>query len=45
MNMHLQPVRDLRAAIDAELRRIEKPQAPIAVLPEGPLCIPYLSRA
>lgn len=39
---HLAPVADLRAAIDAELERIGDPQAPVAVLPEGPLTIPYV---
>ena len=40
---HLTPVRDVRAAIDAELARVGR-DAPIAVLPEGPLTIPYLAR-
>ncbi len=39
---HLQPISDVRAAIDAELARIGR-DAPIAVLPEGPLTIPYLA--
>ena len=39
---HLTPVHDLRAALDAELARIGR-DAPIAVLPEGPLTIPYLT--
>jgi nickel-dependent lactate racemase len=39
---HLTPVHDLRAAIDAELARIGR-DAPIAILPEGPLTIPYLA--
>jgi nickel-dependent lactate racemase len=38
---HLMPVRDLRGAIDAELEKIGK-DAPIAILPEGPMTIPYL---
>lgn len=38
---HLEPVHDLRAAIDAELARIGDPAAPVAILPEGPLTIPY----
>ncbi|WFB35981.1 nickel-dependent lactate racemase [Kiritimatiellota bacterium B12222] len=42
INAHLQPVTDLRAAIDAELERMGDPYAPVAVLPEGPLTIPYL---
>ncbi|MCX6943338.1 MAG: nickel-dependent lactate racemase [Opitutales bacterium] len=37
---HLTPVHDLRAALDAELARLG-PGTPIAVLPEGPLTIPY----
>jgi nickel-dependent lactate racemase len=39
---HLTPVRDLRAALDAELARVGR-DAPIAILPEGPLTIPYLA--
>jgi nickel-dependent lactate racemase len=39
---HLTPVHNLRAAIDAELGRLS-PDAPIAILPEGPLTIPYLT--
>jgi len=38
---HLEPVEDLSAAVAAELDRIGA-DAPIAVLPEGPLTIPYL---
>ena len=38
---HLEPVTDLRAALDAELSRIGR-DAPVAILPEGPLTIPYL---
>lgn len=38
---HVTPVRDLRAALDAELDRIGR-DAPVAILPEGPLTIPYL---
>jgi nickel-dependent lactate racemase len=38
---HLTPVHDLRAALDAELARVGR-DAPVAVLPEGPLTIPYL---
>ena len=40
---HLEPVHDLGAFIAAELQRIGK-DAPIAVLPEGPMTIPYLDR-
>ena len=39
---HLTPVPDIRAALDAELARIGR-DAPIAILPEGPLTIPYLA--
>ena len=39
---HLEPVSDIRQAIDAELRRINNPDTPVAVMPEGPLTIPYL---
>ncbi|MEZ5277944.1 MAG: nickel-dependent lactate racemase [Opitutaceae bacterium] len=37
----LEPVTDLRAALDVELDRIGR-NAPVAILPEGPLTIPYL---
>ncbi|MCF7687317.1 MAG: nickel-dependent lactate racemase [Cephaloticoccus sp.] len=39
---HLLPVPDIRAAIDMELERIGK-DSPVAVLPEGPVTIPYLA--
>lgn len=39
---HLEPVRDLAARVAEELRRIGR-DAPIAVLPEGPMTIPYLA--
>ena len=39
---HLTPVHDVRAALDAELARVGR-DAPVAVLPEGPLTIPYLA--
>ncbi len=39
---HLAPVHDLRAALDDELTRIGR-DAPVAILPEGPLTIPYLA--
>jgi nickel-dependent lactate racemase len=39
---HLTPVHDLRAALDKELARLGR-DAPIAILPEGPLTIPYLT--
>ncbi|HLX64058.1 MAG TPA: nickel-dependent lactate racemase [Planctomycetota bacterium] len=38
---HLEPVTDIGARVGAELARIGK-DAPIAVLPEGPMTIPYL---
>ena len=41
---HLVPIEDLSAAVAAELARIGS-DAPIAVLPEGPLTIPYLPEA
>jgi nickel-dependent lactate racemase len=41
---HLEPVADIAAFIADELKRIG-PDAPIAVLPEGPMTIPYLSQA
>jgi len=39
---HFESVPDIRAALDAELGRIGR-DAPVAVLPEGPLTIPYLT--
>lgn len=39
---HLEPVPDIAARVQAELARIG-PDAPIAVLPEGPMTIPYLA--
>ena len=39
---HLEPVVDIAAAVDAELERVGR-DAPIAVLPEGPMTIPYLA--
>lgn len=39
---HFLPVPDLRAALDEELARVGR-DAPVAVLPEGPLTIPYLA--
>ncbi|MEP7341926.1 MAG: nickel-dependent lactate racemase [Acidobacteriota bacterium] len=38
---HLEPVTDIAAYISNELKRIGE-DAPIAVLPEGPMTIPYL---
>lgn len=40
---HLTPVKDVRSAIDAELARLGNPDAPVAVVPEGPLTIPYVA--
>jgi len=39
----LEPVTDLRKAIDEECERLGDPNTPIAILPEGPLTIPYIS--
>jgi nickel-dependent lactate racemase len=39
---HLEPLLDVGAAVDAELSRIGR-DAPVAVLPEGPMAIPYLA--
>ena len=38
---HLEPVEDVSARLDEELRRVGH-DAPVAVLPEGPMTIPYL---
>jgi len=38
---HLEPLPDLASAVAAELDRIGR-DAPVAVLPEGPMTIPYL---
>jgi nickel-dependent lactate racemase len=40
---HVEPVRDLSARLAEEIRRVGR-DAPIAVLPEGPMTIPYLKR-
>lgn len=40
---HLLPVSDLRQAVEAELRRRDDPNLPVAILPEGPMTIPYLA--
>lgn len=40
---HLEPVAEISAFIAGELKRIGN-DAPIAVLPEGPMTIPYLSQ-
>jgi lactate racemase len=39
---HLEPVADLEAAVAAERQRLGG-DAPVAVLPEGPMTIPYLA--
>jgi len=39
---HLDPVADIAAAVAAEMRRIGG-DAPVAVLPEGPMTIPYVA--
>jgi nickel-dependent lactate racemase len=41
---HLEPIADLNAFIAAQLKRLG-PDAPVAVLPEGPLTIPYVEVA
>ncbi len=43
LRAHLEPVQDIGAFIAEELKRIGA-DAPIAVLPEGPMTIPYLDR-
>jgi len=40
---HLEPIDDLSDTLETELRRIGT-DAPIAVLPEGPMTIPYIAR-
>jgi nickel-dependent lactate racemase len=40
---HVEPVKDVSARLAEELRRVGS-DAPIAVLPEGPMTIPYLKR-
>ena len=40
---HLEPVEDIARAVADELRRIGQ-DAPVAVLPEGPMTIPYIVR-
>ena len=39
---HLEPVADVSERLSAELRRLGE-DAPVAVLPEGPMTIPYLA--
>jgi hypothetical protein len=40
---HLEPVDDIGARVEAELQR--RGDVPIAVLPEGPMTIPYVADA
>jgi lactate racemase len=40
---HVEPVRDVSARLAEELKRVGK-DAPVAILPEGPMTIPYLKR-
>ena len=40
---HLEPVEDIGARVEAELQR--RGDVPIAVLPEGPMTIPYVADA
>jgi lactate racemase len=40
----VEPVADVSARLAEELRQIGQ-DAPVAVLPEGPMTIPYLSRS
>ena len=42
--VHIEPVADITARISEELARIGE-DAPIAVLPEGPMTVPYLESA
>jgi nickel-dependent lactate racemase len=41
---HLEPVADVSARLEEELRRLGR-ETPVAILPEGPMTIPYLSDA
>ena len=43
LRAHLEPITDVSTCIAKELERIGR-DAPIAVLPEGPMTIPYLER-
>jgi lactate racemase len=42
--VHLEPVADITAKISEELKHISQ-DAPVAVLPEGPMTVPYLEHA
>jgi nickel-dependent lactate racemase len=41
---HLEPIADITATVSKELERIGQ-DAPVAVLPEGPMTVPYLEHA
>jgi nickel-dependent lactate racemase len=43
-SVHLQPIVDIAVTISEELERIGE-DAPVAVLPEGPMTVPYLEHA
>ena len=42
---HMEPIADVRASIDRELARVGDFDTPVAILPEGPLTIPYVDPA
>jgi lactate racemase len=42
--VHLEPVADITARVSEELKSIGE-NAPVAVLPEGPMTVPYLEHA
>jgi hypothetical protein len=44
-SVHLQPIADITLTISEELERIGEDDAPVAVLPEGPMTVPYLEHA
>ena len=39
---HMEPITNMREAIYQELGKLGDPRTPVAILPEGPLTIPYL---
>jgi nickel-dependent lactate racemase len=43
-SVHLQPIADIADSISEELKRIGE-DAPVVVLPEGPMTVPYLEHA
>jgi nickel-dependent lactate racemase len=43
-SVHLRPVTDIAVTISEELKRIGE-DVPVAVLPEGPMTVPYLEHA